>query len=63
MSTNENDLLPMGAHAEMRKAYEAARAKDAELIQMLVNDLSRAYCIDSPSLVAAQAAGFTPSNK
>ncbi len=47
----------------VRDIYEAARAKDAELIQMAVNactdphkmSLSRAF------LSAAAAAGFTPS--
>lgn len=33
-------LLPFGDKAEMVKAYEAARAKDAELIQRLVDELA-----------------------
>jgi hypothetical protein len=44
---------------ELRQV-EADRAKDAELIQQLVDDLARAY-LDRPSLAAARAAGFKPS--
>jgi hypothetical protein len=40
---------------ELRQV-EAARAKDAELIQQLVDDLARCYCIDKRSLAAAEAA-------
>lgn len=55
-------IIPLGTKM-VRDMYEAARAKDAELIQMAVNactdphkmSLSRAF------LSAAAAAGFTPS--
>jgi hypothetical protein len=43
---------------DVRLHYEAARAKDAELIQQLVDDIARCYCIDKRSLAAAKAAGF-----
>ena len=49
--------------------YEAARAKDAELIQMLVNALefermSLVSCMESKkALDAAAAAGFKPSDQ
>jgi hypothetical protein len=43
---------------QVRDTYEAARAKDAELIQQLVDDIARCYCIDKRSLAAAEAAGF-----
>jgi|LakMenEpi03Aug12_release.lakeMendotaPanAssembly.Ray.scaffolds.fasta_scaffold813798_3 hypothetical protein len=47
---------------EMGLIYEDARAKDAELIQKLVDDLGRAHCIDKPSLAAAADAGFKHSD-
>jgi hypothetical protein len=50
--------------------YEAARAKDAELIQHLVNALGREVHINQPALpssiaafAAAEAAGFKPSQQ
>lgn len=55
--------------AEVRDFYEAARAKDAELIQMLVNALefermSLVSCMESKkALDAAAAAGFKPSEQ
>ena len=50
-------VIPIGAKM-IRDIYEAARAKDAELIQQLVDDIARCYCIDKRSLAAAEAAGF-----
>jgi hypothetical protein len=54
----------------MINAYEAARAKDAELIQHLVNALGREVHINQPALpssiaafAAAEAAGFKPSQQ
>ena len=57
---------------QVRDFYEAARAKDAELIQMLVDDLrllriefgnsvGQTTEIGIASLSAAEAAGFKPS--
>ena len=34
---------------------EADRAKTREVVQALVDDLSRAYCIDKPSLALAKS--------
>lgn len=54
---------------DARSIYEAARAKDAELIQMLVNALefermSLVSCMESKkALDAAAAAGFKPSEQ
>lgn len=47
---------------ELRDHYEAARAKDAELIQQLVDAL---WDVRSPSAArsAAAAAGFKPSEQ
>jgi hypothetical protein len=57
--------------SRVREVYEAARAKDAELIQMLVDELrilriefgnsvGQTTEIGIGSLSAAEAAGFTP---
>ena len=57
----------------VREVYEAARAKDAELIQMLVDALDMAFCyVDAETdpdfkqgeaaIAAAEAAGFKPSD-
>jgi ABC-type microcin C transport system permease subunit YejB len=42
-----------GMH-DMRDIYEADRQKTREVVQELVDDLSRAYCIDKPSLDLAK---------
>lgn len=49
-----------GLH-KARSIYEAARAKDAELIQQLADDLARAYSVAYPALAAAEAAGYKPT--
>jgi hypothetical protein len=66
-------VIPLGAKM-IRDIYEAARAKDAELIQQLVDDL-RLLRIDFgnrvgqttevgvASLSAAEAAGFKPTDQ
>ena len=66
-------VIPLGAKM-IRDIYEAARAKDAELIQQLVDDL-RLLRIDFgnrvgqttevgvASLSAAEDAGFKPSDQ
>lgn len=59
-------IIPLGAKT-VRDFYEAARAKDAELIQHLVDAIHRVdmegpcfpFMIDA--LQAAAAAGFTPN--
>jgi len=53
---------------EMDLIYEAARAKDAELIQQLVNalhsfDPSGLFETSKVPLAAAKAAGFKPSDR
>ncbi len=48
----------IGEALQELRQVEADRAKDAELIQQLVDDLARCYCIDKRSLAAAAAAGF-----
>lgn len=59
-------VIPLGAKM-IRDIYEAARAKDAELIQRLVDGLhfermSLVSCMESQkALDAAAAAGFKPS--
>ena len=61
-------VIPLGAKM-IRDIYEAARAKDAELIQMLVDGLhfermSLVACMESQkALDAAAAAGFKPSDQ
>jgi hypothetical protein len=63
-------VIPLGAKM-IRDIYEAARAKDAELIQMLVDDLrilriefgnrvGQTTEIGIASLSAAEAAGYKP---
>ena len=56
-------LIAMGFDADSPRAltpyavkaiYEADRAKTREVVQALVDDLSRAYCIDKPSLSQAK---------
>jgi hypothetical protein len=65
-------VIPIGAKM-IRDIYEAARAKDAELIQQLVDDLrllriefgnrvGQTTQIGIPSLSDAEAAGFKPSD-
>lgn len=65
-------VIPIGAKM-IRDIYEAARAKDAELIQQLVDDLrllriefgnrvGQTTHIGIPSLSDAEAAGFKPSD-
>jgi hypothetical protein len=65
-------VIPIGAKM-IRDIYEAARAKDAELIQMLVDDLrllriefgnrvGQTTEIGIASLSAAEADGFKPSD-
>jgi hypothetical protein len=65
-------VIPLGAKM-IRDIYEAARAKDAELIQMLVDDLrllriefgnrvGQTTEIGIASLSAAEADGFKPSD-
>ena len=65
-------VIPLGAKM-IRDIYEAARAKDAELIQQLVDDLrllriefgnrvGQTTEIGIASLSAAEAAGFKPSD-
>ena len=60
--------------SRVREVYEAARAKDAELIQMLVDDLrllriefgnrvGQTTQIGIDSLSAAEASGFKPSDR
>ena len=59
-------VIPLGAKM-IRDIYEAARAKDAELIQQLVDGLhfermSLVSCMESQkALDAAAAAGFKPT--
>ena len=59
----------IGEALEELRTIEAARAKDAELIQMLVNALefermSLVSCMESKkALDAAAAAGFKPSEQ
>jgi hypothetical protein len=65
-------VIPIGAKM-IRDIYEAARAKDAELIQQLVDDLrllriefgnrvGQTTQIGIPSLSDAEADGFKPSD-
>ena len=69
---NPKLVIPLGAKM-IRDIYEAARAKDAELIQMLVDALDMAFCyVDAETdpdfkqgeaaIAAAEAAGFKPSD-
>lgn len=51
----------------LRDIYEASRKEDAAkiarlegVVQELVDDLSRAYCIDKPSLDLAKSLGIEP---
>jgi hypothetical protein len=58
-------VIPIGAKM-IRDIYEAARAKDAELIQQLVDALHRfdpsgLFETSEVPLAAAKAAGFKPS--
>jgi hypothetical protein len=66
-------VIPIGAKM-IRDIYEASLAKDAELIQMLVDDLrilriefgnrvGQTTQIGIASLSAAEAAGFKPSDQ
>jgi hypothetical protein len=66
-------VIPLGAKM-IRDIYEADRAKDAELIQQLVDDLrilridfgnrvGQTTQIGIASLSAAEAAGFKPSDQ
>jgi len=76
-SENEADIWSRGVASgimQSRQRYEAARAKDAELIQQLVDDLrllriefgnsvGQTTEIGIASLSAAEAAGFKPSDQ
>jgi hypothetical protein len=63
---NPDLIIPLGTKM-VRDIYEAARAKDAELIQQLVDGLhfermSLVSCMESQkALDAAAAAGFKPT--
>lgn len=50
---------------KVRTIYEAARAKDAELIQMAVDACTDPHkmSLSSAFLAAAEAAGFKPSDR
>ena len=64
-----SSLLPFGEKADIITAYEAARAKDAELIQMLVDalqylgDIGVWYPEQAAALGKAAAAGFKPTEQ
>ena len=55
--------LPGGGAHFVRDTYEAARAKDADLIQRLVDVSAKCVPIDEivAAIAAAEAAGFKPS--
>jgi hypothetical protein len=60
-------VMPLGAKM-IRDIYEAARAKDAELIQQMVDalhsfDPSGLFETSEVPLAAAKAAGFKPSDR
>lgn len=71
----EVSSVPVDKLYKFREIYEAARAKDAELIQQLVNALQNAHdrhngvggtmyiSEEHKALSAAKAAGFKPSDR